>query len=46
MLVEMPRQQQRAVVELALGDFQRPLAILHREIAGAEHDCDHEHRST
>ena len=46
LLVEMPRQQQRAVVEFALGDFQRPLAILHGEIAGAEHDRDHEHRRT
>ena len=42
LLVEMPRQQQRAVVEFALGDFQRPLAVLQGEIAGAERDRDHE----
>ena len=46
LLVEMPRQQQRAVVEFAFGDFQRPLAVLHGEIAGAEHDRDHERRRT
>src|ERR1043166_5956636 len=46
LLVEMPRQQQRAVVEFALGDFQRPLAVLHGEIAGAEHDRDHKRRRT
>ena len=44
LLVEMPRQQKRAVVEFALGDFQRALAVLHREIAGAERDRDHERR--
>ena len=42
LLVEMPRQQQRAVVQFAFGDFQRPLAVLHGEIAGAQHDRDHE----
>jgi len=46
LLVEMPRQQERAVVEFAFGDHQRPLAVLHGEIAGAEHDRDHERRRT
>ncbi len=46
LLVEMPRQQQRAVVEFAFGDFQRPLAVLHGKIAGTERDRDHEHRRT
>ncbi len=46
LLVEMPRQQQRVVDEFAFGDFQRPLAVLHGEIAGAEHDRDHERRRT
>ncbi len=44
LLVEMARQQQRGVVEFALGDFERPLAELQREIAGAEHDRDHHRR--
>ena len=43
LLVEMTGQQQRAVVELALGDLERPLAILQGEIAGPEHDRDHKH---
>ena len=34
LLVEMPRQQQRAVVEFALGDLERALAELQGEIAG------------
>ena len=44
LLVEMPRQQQRAVVEFALGDLKRALAELQGEITGAEHDRDHEAR--
>ena len=42
LLVEMARQQQRAVVEFALGDLERPLAELQGEVAGAERDRDHE----
>ena len=42
LLVEMARQQQRGVVELALGDLERPFAELQGEVAGAEHDRDHE----
>jgi hypothetical protein len=42
LLVEMPRQQQRAVVEFALGDLQRALAELQGEIAGTQHDRHHE----
>ena len=44
LLVEMARQQQRGVVEFALGNVQRTLAELQREIAGAEHDRDHHRR--
>ena len=43
LLVEMTGQQQRAVAELALGHLERPLAILQGEIAGPEHDRDHQH---
>jgi len=42
LLVEMARQQQRRVVEFALGDLERPLAELQGEVAGSEHDRDHE----
>jgi hypothetical protein len=42
LLVEMARQQQRRVVEFALGNLECPLAKLQREIAGAEHDRDYE----
>ena len=42
LLVEMPRQQQRAVVEFALGDLQRALAELQGEIAGTQHDRHHQ----
>ena len=45
LLVEMTRQQQRGVVQFALGDLERALAELQREIAGAEHDRDHDRRA-
>jgi hypothetical protein len=38
LLVEMSRQQQRAVVQLALGDLEGALAELKHEVAGAERD--------
>jgi hypothetical protein len=45
LLVEMARQQQRAVVELAFGDLQRAIAELQDETGGAERDRDHQGNS-
>ena len=42
LLVEMSRQQQRTVVQLALGDLEGALAELKHEVAGAERDRHHE----
>ncbi|GCC46534.1 hypothetical protein chiPu_0031012 [Chiloscyllium punctatum] len=46
LLVEMPRQQQRGVVELAFGHLQGTLAKLQREIAGAKRNRKHQQRGT
>jgi hypothetical protein len=42
LLVEMARQQQRAVVELAFGGLQRAITVLQDDTGGAERDRDHE----
>ncbi|MHC2438587.1 hypothetical protein ACVMB0_005962 [Bradyrhizobium sp. USDA 4451] len=42
LLVEMPRQQQRGVVELAFRYLQRAFAELQREVAGAKRDREHQ----
>ena len=44
LLIEMPREKQRAVGKLALGHLERALAELQREIAGADRDRDNERR--
>ena len=42
LLVEMPRQQQRGVGEVALGDLDRAFAVLQRQVRGAERDRQHQ----
>jgi len=42
LLVEMPRQQQRGVVQVALGDLQRAFTELQGKIGRAERDRRHQ----
>ena len=42
LLVEMTRQQQRRVGEVAIGDLDGAFAVLQGEIGGAERDRQHQ----